>query len=840
MEFLSLDDDKNEKYITIKLKNITYEFEIKYLYLSEFLKTLYDNFTENDEKIIILNNYNIDNKTVIDFFEYLIENIIIFDKAKYDILINIDINNKILNFDKYDNFGLINNEISDNAEISDNEEMGDNEEIRNKEKHDNDKMRNENNEKMRNENDEKMRNENEKHRWSNIKFNKRKYGKVLKFDKILDYYKLINYFNIFEDGFVYLVKILSKNILDIEDVIYYIKFIFYQEHLRLHNFNNYRKFDDKYKEYIKSLNYLENVWQLKIMFKDISYLLNKDKLINNIYRQLFGDYNNYDNYNALYLLDLTKEDDFLVYVKIIEILSYYGKSFEDNTKYCTINLYKHVKQMTYKKTKDNCLIKNTCKFNHGDLLMNNNILEFKEKLYKFSFGIIDDDFPWDNVIISGGSTLECISLHKIHEHSDIDLFIYGETEDDKIEAYNNLLEYFNSKENLIIGTKYNITYIIYKNIPRIYQIIYTTKYTKFDVISDFDLNYVQILYDGENVLVTPEFIDSFKTKITKLNHYNTLKTSRLYKALYKGFSIKVNKSIYDNYLKLTNLQKLAIVNNYLYYDENISEDLNFHYISKYNGITKMTNNYKDFLIINNIDDPKYLDDPNYKDKIFDVYSNDSLNNISENIHTNSNIQRLIKINYVYICVYPRNIFVPILFNNDIKYFYMRNVECLISKIEETESTYKFKIYIENLNNKRKLCQYVKQKEFLSNYIKFNSGVVKTISDKLKINEKSNFRKLYNNNNISKFIRNADINNSNITTCKYHLTDLIVSQNGYTFEDLQFDDNVIYGVKCICTLKLRIAGITIPWINDMFDCGEPTVHIKKIIEQMSIHKIIRKI
>lgn len=57
---------------------------------------------------------------------------------------------------------------------------------------------------------------------------------------------------------------------------------------------------------------------------------------------------------------------------------------------------------------------------------------------------------------------------------------------------------------------------------------------KSDIILNFDFDYIQLLFDGDNIFCTYENLMSLKFKTTKFNKLPTL--SRIVKAYKKGFS----------------------------------------------------------------------------------------------------------------------------------------------------------------------------------------------------------------------------------------------------------------------------------------------------------------
>ena len=177
-----------------------------------------------------------------------------------------------------------------------------------------------------------------------------------------------------------------------------------------------------------------------------------------------------------------------------------------------------------------------------------NISEFKENLNKTSFGILNDNFPWNNIVIAGGASLECLSSREIphNQYSDIDLWIYGKP-DEIIETHQIVLEYFETfakMQNLLIyySVNYQVVTIIIEGIRKNFQIIVKQYEHKYEIINNFDLDYVQCLYDGNQVLGTCGFITAINTQTTTyVKLFDTSnKKQRIAKAILKGFDINNN------------------------------------------------------------------------------------------------------------------------------------------------------------------------------------------------------------------------------------------------------------------------------------------------------------
>jgi hypothetical protein len=155
------------------------------------------------------------------------------------------------------------------------------------------------------------------------------------------------------------------------------------------------------------------------------------------------------------------------------------------------------------------------------------------------------DLYWSNMIIAGGYIFSMINNlnDSIINSTDIDIFIYGDTEEIRNNKQLYLLEYFSKYSPIYSKKGFAITVIIFDQEYDI-QIIKTDDSNPYDIISKFDFNYVKMLYDGSDVLITYDCLVALKYAIAIFNHHEKVKPDRLYKTILKGLNIKMSEKLF--------------------------------------------------------------------------------------------------------------------------------------------------------------------------------------------------------------------------------------------------------------------------------------------------------
>jgi hypothetical protein len=272
--------------------------------------------------------------------------------------------------------------------------------------------------------------------------------------------------------------------------------------------------------------------------------------------------------------------------------------------------------------------------------------EFENKFNEITFGVLQK-LSWNNIIIAGGASIICLLERDIpyNEYSDIDIWIYGETNLERTIKHEEILKYFESMfgDSLYFSINKCVITIIICGIKRNFQIILTNHKHKYQIIQRFDMDYVKCLYDGVNVYGTVDFIEAINSNYAsfcendEMMKYNK-KDFRLFKAWQKGFAI--NKK-YD----LDSEMKIEL--KYYYIDEKNTFDIdNIINIFKPQMVKSLT-----YQFLND----KYIEN-NLEKNVKQTYADGTLDDYftivtTTNMQSNTNIQ----INDVLFFTYSKNI-----------------------------------------------------------------------------------------------------------------------------------------------------------------------------------------
>jgi hypothetical protein len=203
-----------------------------------------------------------------------------------------------------------------------------------------------------------------------------------------------------------------------------------------------------------------------------------------------------------------------------------------------------------------CLL-SPSKYKEGDKVTTS-MYSFYNRLYKKIGIFIDEDFQWSNIIIAGGLISGLIESQPAiieYQQSDVDIFVFG-TEEIVRKKIQYIYDYFVKK----LEKKF-YSFMYTPNVPIIcivipgecsIQIIGTEFLTALGVLNSFDFSHCQVGFDGNQILYTDAFIDTVKSRITKITKHN-VHAYRLVKAYKRGYSIIKPKygcsikNIFQNY-----------------------------------------------------------------------------------------------------------------------------------------------------------------------------------------------------------------------------------------------------------------------------------------------------
>ncbi|CAH0050859.1 unnamed protein product [Clonostachys solani] len=170
------------------------------------------------------------------------------------------------------------------------------------------------------------------------------------------------------------------------------------------------------------------------------------------------------------------------------------------------------------------------------------LAEFQRNFSIFSEASLAE-MDWSNVVAAGSSV-----FHEVFcPASDVDLFLYGLTEEEAIEKIKAIEEAVRDtllKDVTVVRTKYAIT--IASHYPtRHIQIVLRVYKSISEILTGFDIDAAGGAYDGKQVYVTPRALASF---ITQVNHIDLTRRSPSYEtrlAKYSNRSFEVYWSDLD-------------------------------------------------------------------------------------------------------------------------------------------------------------------------------------------------------------------------------------------------------------------------------------------------------
>ena len=162
---------------------------------------------------------------------------------------------------------------------------------------------------------------------------------------------------------------------------------------------------------------------------------------------------------------------------------------------------------------------------------------FMADFERFTCGMFEGA-DWNNIVMAGGSMdkLMDASLTEYPESSDIDIFIFGETSDIRKQKVHDLLHFFESKYQVIYGIRGSVIDLLLDGVERMVQIICTCMTSGFEIINNFDVSNVQVMFDGQNVWMTLAALMTCKYQTTSFS--GTPLPRRLAKSLLRGYQIR--------------------------------------------------------------------------------------------------------------------------------------------------------------------------------------------------------------------------------------------------------------------------------------------------------------
>jgi hypothetical protein len=170
------------------------------------------------------------------------------------------------------------------------------------------------------------------------------------------------------------------------------------------------------------------------------------------------------------------------------------------------------------------------------------------------------EFPWDSVVFAGGAATKILSANyepKNARQSDVDLFIIGDSFEDRKLALDRVLDWFNTFGETRSRTYYairgSVVSIYIKDIARKVQIISSNAKNVYDVIGRFDLTHIQWALWKGRYYGTPQAATAMRESLTRFSYTKNIKAYRLIKAMNNGYDIEKSRDIMDHVVDITSL-----------------------------------------------------------------------------------------------------------------------------------------------------------------------------------------------------------------------------------------------------------------------------------------------
>lgn len=216
------------------------------------------------------------------------------------------------------------------------------------------------------------------------------------------------------------------------------------------------------------------------------------------------------------------------------------------------------------------------------------VKEFKRNFNVFSESSLVD-MDWSNVVAAGSSVVNCLlpvpkeydvskrTLREFYHEkfapaSDVDLFLYGLTEEEAVEKIKDIETRVRDAlltETTTVRTKHAVTICSQHPIRHI-QIVLRIYKSVSEILTGFDIDCSGAAYDGKQVYVTPRALQSY---VTQINHVDLSRRSpsyenRLSKYSHRGFEVywkdlerdRIDPTIFErSFNRLLGLARLLVL-----------------------------------------------------------------------------------------------------------------------------------------------------------------------------------------------------------------------------------------------------------------------------------------
>ena len=182
---------------------------------------------------------------------------------------------------------------------------------------------------------------------------------------------------------------------------------------------------------------------------------------------------------------------------------------------------------------------------------------FTRGLLRKSLDGKNTEFPFSNVVFSGGAVSKILSAEYDPKHSrqsDVDLFVFANNFEERSRLFKEVIDWFTGNANdVYYAIRGSVVSIYVKNIPRKFQVISIAARSSHEIINRFDLSHIQWFYADGKFSGSPEAYRSMRERVSHFNNDARLRVPRLIKALYHGYSIKKEEIITSSNMDITTL-----------------------------------------------------------------------------------------------------------------------------------------------------------------------------------------------------------------------------------------------------------------------------------------------
>jgi len=190
---------------------------------------------------------------------------------------------------------------------------------------------------------------------------------------------------------------------------------------------------------------------------------------------------------------------------------------------------------------------NSRKINLGNYPTKN---EFFERFHEATFNIFKDFEHWDRIGVAGGMISKLLTNDKSTDTSDIDVFVIGKTTQERIDNFNAIsiviesrLKWLYPQQNIYVIPRGSVMSIYVANTAIKIQIISSRAKNVCETISRFDFSPSCAGVSGDNVYITPDFLESYTTGVATPVNTKRITAIRIIKLLWRGWVVAITPEI---------------------------------------------------------------------------------------------------------------------------------------------------------------------------------------------------------------------------------------------------------------------------------------------------------